>query len=488
MGVEKMSKLLKLEDVMQTSELLNSFEGELLNKSLFTDFTIEKIEYETRYMKLGKNRLFIDLMKSERGIIEKLKETDIFVTSQPALDYKDRFAQFIVPDTRTFLFSLAEHARRNFLGAVIGVTGSVGKTTTRMMISYMLEKAGSKVLANRGNHNSRISIPFYTSLLNLSQDYACIEIAAGGMLKNKKNGNLADYVQPDIAVITNIGEAHLERYNSTMEIAQIKSGIMDRMKPDSPVVINQDFSKTELDYIRDKAEKLGLRVITYSKNDSNADVFVKEKRSDGLVIDLAGQLIEYQLPNYSDALIENSMASLAVMSLLNLDVRQAAFDLKEFKTLKRIMKEQHLVHQEQRFILIDDTHNAAFPSMKNAIQLFASKKSEHRGTSILVLSQIAELGEESEKIHEKLVPYIIEAKPDILIGYTDKLIPVLQQVEKKGIFCQWCKNMDELCKSILANIEEDSLVLLKGSVSGSDFQQIGVEIIKTTSRMEGVTN
>lgn len=119
--------------------------------------------------------------------------------------------------------------------------------------------------------------------------------------------------------------------------------------------------------------------------------------------------------------------------------------------------------------IIDDTHNAAIPSMINAIESFTKRTGYYSGKKMLVLGQVADLGTFSQELHEKLIPSINQSGADILLGYGEGMRKVVHSV---GIPALWYETMEEYLKVVREKITEDSLILLKGSVSASDYNRI----------------
>ncbi|HWI54288.1 MAG TPA: UDP-N-acetylmuramoyl-tripeptide--D-alanyl-D-alanine ligase, partial [Desulfobacteria bacterium] len=140
----------------------------------------------------------------------------------------------VVADTLTALQELARYNRQQFAGLVIGVTGSNGKTTTKDLISSVLEQK-FRTLKTQGNYNNHIGLPLTLLKLDNSYGAAVLEMGMRGL---GEIDLLADIAKPDGAIITNVGETHLERLGSVSNIAKAKGEILDHIKPEGFAVLN----------------------------------------------------------------------------------------------------------------------------------------------------------------------------------------------------------------------------------------------------------
>lgn len=293
--------------------------------------------------------------------------------------------QLVVGDTRSGLGRLAGAWRRQFKGKVVGVTGSNGKTTVKEMIAAVLAKRG-EVLATRGNYNNDIGLPL--TLLRLQhEDFAVIEMGAnhGGEI-----AALTDIAHPDVAVITNAGQAHLEGFGSLEGVARAKGEIYGGLNPGGVAVINADdvFASYWLS-INSKR-----RCLTFGLN-NRADVQgVWQATTEGGELQVTTHegevIIHLPVPGRHNAM--NALAAIAAVSALGITLDEARAGLEAFSPVKGRLN-FHRTPQGAR--LIDDTYNANPASLKAGLQVLCDLPGEHW----LVLGDMGELGENTLALH-----------------------------------------------------------------------------------------
>jgi UDP-N-acetylmuramoyl-tripeptide--D-alanyl-D-alanine ligase len=293
--------------------------------------------------------------------------------------------QLIVGDTRNGLGRLAGGWRRQFKGKVVGVTGSNGKTTVKEMIAAALAKRG-EVLATRGNYNNDIGLPL--TLLRLQhEDFAVIEMGAshGGEI-----AALTDIAHPDVAVITNAGQAHLEGFGSLEGVARAKGEIYGGLNPGGIAVVNADdvFAAYWLS-INSKR-----RCLTFGLT-NRADVQgVWQATNEGGELQVTTQetevTIHLPVPGRHNAM--NALAAITAVSALGITLDEVRAGLEAFSPVKGRLN-FHRTPQGAR--LIDDTYNANPASLKAGLQVLCDLP----GEPWLVLGDMGELGENTLALH-----------------------------------------------------------------------------------------
>lgn len=403
-------------------------------------------------------------------IMPHVKEIGLLVTETP-IENQPTLIQFIVPNIWEFMYEVSDYLREQFTGPVIAITGSAGKSTTRLMVEHLIGE-DKVVLSNRGNHNTRFAMPLYLSKLSQGPDILNLEVSLNA-LNFKGKGPMTPLIKPTISVVTSIGEAHLSTLHTTLNVAKHKKNIFKGLTSEGVAIINHDMGEEEFAILEAEAKAHTQQIKTYSLTNPQADMYVKKIQNDkySSVIDIHYQDKDYQyrLNIGSDGLIQNSLAALLMMDSLGFEIEQVKDRFETFKSLPKILETHRLkLSNGDRVDIVDDTHNASLPSMSNAISIFKERKNAYKGNGILVLGQIADLGESAEQTHLKLIADIVNADPDMVIGYGENMLPVLAQLPKE-LQKKWCSNLKELLDRIESSLEDDSYVLLKGSVSHSDF-------------------
>ncbi|AYV68207.1 hypothetical protein C2I06_15785 [Niallia circulans] len=405
-----------------------------------------------------------------REILDHYLKCAIIITEEPIKELIDEKPQLIVKDSYKTIAKLAKAARLKMNNPVIAITGSVGKSSTRLLLEHLLKGDGT-IVATRGNHNTQVGVPLYGSKLSSNPDYGIIEISLNA-LNNRGNHSLT--IQPDICLVTSIGEAHLSTLHSTENIAKFKARIFKGMQQNGIAIINHDIGKKEFDILYHAAKEKTEKIYTYSLSNKNADLYLKkykQRKYDTLVT------FHYQNQDYcfsmklpSNGMIANAFGAILCLAKMGHPFTSYLEKLQSFKSLDKIMDLKTYHTADGRLIdVIDDTHNAAIPSMINAIQTFKEKQCFYSGNKILVLGQVADLGSQAQELHDKLLKYILSSGADYIFGhglYMRKVIKSLP-AEKVG---GWFDNAKDLAERIPYYCSNDSIVLLKGSVSGSDFR------------------
>jgi UDP-N-acetylmuramoyl-tripeptide--D-alanyl-D-alanine ligase len=271
--------------------------------------------------------------------------------------------------------------RDRFHIPVIGVTGSVGKTTTKELIAAVLATQGS-VHKTYGNFNNEIGVPKTLLELDAEHDFAVIEMAMRG---KGQIAELTHIAHPTIGLITNVGAAHIELLGSEAAIAEAKCELLAEMPKDSVAILNYDNS-----LLMTTAKKVWSgEVLTYGLCGGD----IQGQLSDSETIEVAGMQLPLPLPGRHNA--TNFLAALAVAKVLGID----------WSSLKDGVTVDMPTGRSQRFtlpnnvLILDETYNAAPEAMFAALQLLADTPGKRK---IAVLGAMKELGERSLQLHQQV--------------------------------------------------------------------------------------
>ena len=337
---------------------------------------------------------------------------------------------------------------------VVGVTGSVGKTSTKDIIANVLSEK-YKVLKTEGNNNNHIGLPF-TILRLQDEEIAVIEM---GMNHLGEISYLTKIAKPDIAVITNIGTSHIGNLGSRENILKAKLEILEGMEK-KKIVINNDNDLLNKWYLKNKGD---IEIHTFGiKNESEfkAKNIKLEENSSEFTCENKNEKINIEVPVGGEHFILNALCGLTVGKLLNLNNEEIKNGIKGFKLTAKRMEINHL---KNNITIVNDSYNASYESMKASI---SNLKNMHGTRKIAVLGDMFELGDFSEKLHREVGTEIYKNKIDklYLVGNYAKFIG--DEAKKEGYKKEnilYFENKEDLLKDLKSNLQNGDVVLIKAS-------------------------
>jgi UDP-N-acetylmuramoyl-tripeptide--D-alanyl-D-alanine ligase len=311
----------------------------------------------------------------------------------------------LVEDTLTALQQLAKEYCKQVGVKVVGVTGSNGKTTTKDMI-YSILSTSYKVVKTEGNFNNHIGMPL--TMLRLQEDTE-IAILEMGMSSRGEIELLSQLAAPDVAVITNIGEAHLMDLGSREEIAKAKLEIISGLKREGVLIYNGDEP-----LLTSSPAHSGRKTVTFGQS-METDVYPLsvEQRQQSTVFTMSqAPDVTYEIPVLGVHNVHNALAAIAVGSHFDLSFSRIAEGL---KALKLTTMRMEMIRSQKGFDIINDAYNASPTSMKAAISLLEDLKGYER--KAVVLGDMLELGEQEKAFHYEVGHMIHHEKIDYVFTY-----------------------------------------------------------------------
>jgi len=342
----------------------------------------------------------------------------------------------LVDDTLTALGSLAKYWRKKINTFVIAITGSIGKTTTKNILGSILSITYSTYTSIR-NYNNLVGVPLNIFNLSESYKYAVLEL---GTNKEGEIRRLAEISLPDIAVITNIGRAHLEFFGSLENILKEKVSISAYTK--GPVFINQDDPYLSNAMIKNK--------FTYGFN-GNADYNGKitEETNNGIGIVVNNN--PFFVPFKGRGNLYNTLSAIAVTLFLKVPE-----EIIQKGILKAKMEEMRLqIENYDGINVINDAYNANPDSVENALSVLE----KFTGRRIAVLGDMLELGKFSEKLHRE-VGRFANHRVDILITIGEYARFIYEEFKSKKYKFNTLDEVVEFMKDLL---KTGDAILIKGS-------------------------
>jgi UDP-N-acetylmuramoyl-tripeptide--D-alanyl-D-alanine ligase len=368
-------------------------------------------------------------------------------------DLLTKIAVVIVPDPKAALINLAAAWRARFTCPIIGVTGSVGKTSTRQMLNAIFELHGMKVCVSSGNQNTTIGIAL--TLLGL-RDFHQAAIIEMGISRRGEMANLVAVARPTMGIITGIGHSHMEGLGSLADIALEKRDIFKYFKEDNIGVINGDQPILSHVSYAHPVVKFGAK----TTNQVQARKINVGSNSIHFIMKLYNNKYPITLSTNHTGAVFNSLAAAAAAYLCGIPVDIIIRGIQIPVVVAGRFEEKPMVHGKG--FIINDCYNASPESMKAA--LLAFQKLAAPGKKIAVLGDMLELGENSPFWHRQLGRFLKKApsvRSVVLVGsqvaWTKKTAPHGVAVH---IVPSW-QEATEIVRSLAQ--EEDAAILVKGS-------------------------
>ncbi|OLP56528.1 UDP-N-acetylmuramoylalanyl-D-glutamyl-2, 6-diaminopimelate--D-alanyl-D-alanine ligase [Rhizobium rhizosphaerae] len=316
----------------------------------------------------------------------------------------------VVDDVLEALGRLACAARDRSGARVIGVTGSVGKTTTKEMLRHSLSACG-RVHAADASFNNHWGVPLTLARMPEATDYGIFEI---GMNHPGEIRPLTAMVRPHVAVITTIAPAHLGNFRDLDEIATAKAEIMEGLTEGGHLVLNRDID--QFDLLKRKADLLGIGNITTFGESAKADYrlieYAPSPEGATLWAAIEGRTWEVPLGAPGRHIAENALAVLAAAHLAGGNLERLTAALATMVAEKGRGARHRLAVPGGAITLIDESYNANPTSMRAAIALLAAAEPDAGGRRIAVLGDMLEMGVASAEMHAELAGPLVEAGVD----------------------------------------------------------------------------
>lgn len=359
--------------------------------------------------------------------------------------------QLVVTDTGKALLQLAGWYRRRFQLPVVGLTGSVGKTTTKEFIALVLG-AKYNTLKTQGNLNNEIGVPQMLFRLEDSHTAAVIEM---GMNHFGEISRLTRAVAPTVGLITNIGVSHIENLGSRAGILQAKLEILEGMAPDAPLIVNMDN-----DMLR--TVKLGDRpLLTFAIDDQSADFTATDIAEQGSTTTFTVHHSTFTqpvtIPTVGIHNVYNALAAMAVGYVTGVNPAAAASALANYVPAGM---RQNLV-QVGGVQVIEDCYNASPDSMRAALQTLG-KLPVHRRYA--VLGAMLELGDYAKEAHTQVGKMAAENGIDGVLAYGADAAYIVEAAKQAGLEnARLFDTKEALAQSLAQQVQPGDGVLFKGS-------------------------
>ena len=358
----------------------------------------------------------------------------------------------ICPDSYHAMMVLGANYRSQFHPKVVGVTGSVGKTTTKQMTYAALAGFG-ETIKTEGNQNNELGMPRTLMRLESSTEYAVIEM---GMSHAGEIDRLARAARPDVGIITCIGVSHIGNLGSQENICKAKLEICNGLPEGAPLVLNYDDP-----FLRKAVLPAHVRPVWFSLSDENADVCALSIRqeTDGMSFVLEDHehgTFVVNIPAMGRHNVANALAAYCAATRLGCDAKRVIHGLSNFEQTGRRQK----VVDSEGVTVIEDCYNANPDSMKAALAMFKDFPCKRR---FALLGDMLELGELSREAHEELGRLAAESGLYCLITYGEQAKRTAVVAAAKGVETLHADSYREAADALLSRVQPGDAILVKAS-------------------------
>ncbi len=356
-----------------------------------------------------------------------------------------------VKDTRLALLALAKYYRVKFDIPVVGLTGSVGKTTTKEMVAAVLSQK-FKTLATQGNFNNEIGLPKMCFKLDSSYEAAVFEMGMSGFGEISR---LTDTARPTVGIITNIGVSHIEMLGSREGILKAKMEILEGMSPSAPLIINGDNDLLPQG-VKGIPNPVVVCGISCKEADCRAENIRQSQESMCFTINFRGSRYPVELPAVGMHNVYNACIAFACGMLLGVTPEQAVKGLSEYVPTGMRQK----IVRRGGITVIEDCYNASPDSIKASLRVLRDLDCSRR---IAVLGDMKELGSYSRTAHLQCGAAAAENGIDVLLAYGPESQGYVDGADGKIPTVLHFDDKQELALKLCSMLQEGDAVLFKAS-------------------------
>ncbi len=358
------------------------------------------------------------------------------------------------------LRSIARAARARSKARIVAVTGSVGKTGTKEALRACLARVGPTHAAEK-SFNNHWGVPLTLARMPVDSRFGVFEI---GMNHAGEIAPLSGLVRPHVAVITTVEPVHLEFFDSVAAIAEAKAEIFAGLEPGGTAILNRDNEYFEL--LSNRARAAGAQVVSFGRH-VEADVRPEkwDLGPDGseIVVRAGERIVPYRLGAPGAHVAQNSLAVIAALDVLGVDLNVAVAALGSLKAAKGRGERMRVRVGDGEILVIDESYNANPASMRSALAAFATVPRGQFGRRIAVLGDMLELGPKSGQLHADLNEAVDAAEVDLVFACgpdMERLFSALP-VARRG---EWANTSQGLLTPLLATVRAGDVVMVKGSL------------------------
>ncbi|WP_170360280.1 UDP-N-acetylmuramoyl-tripeptide--D-alanyl-D-alanine ligase [Ruegeria arenilitoris] len=425
-----------------------------------TDWAVNGVSIDTRTIEPGD--LFVALKAERDGhdfVAQALEKGAgaALVSRIPEGVSKDA-PLLIVDDVQTGLEALGQAGRARTDARVVGVTGSVGKTSTKEMLVTILEKQG-KTHASVASYNNHWGVPLTLARMPRDIEFAVIEI---GMNHPGEIAPLARQARPHVALVTTVAAVHLEAFDSVAGIAQEKAAIFEGLEPGGAAIVNADIEHAEI--LRQIAQDYRAGIVDFGRKAADYALTNVSQGGDSVRAEavVGDATITYDVQSAGTHFAMNALGALAACVEMGVDLDEAIAGLRQWSPVKgRGVREVLPLAAGGQIELLDDSYNANPTSMEAALDVLAAAEGTRR---VAFLGDMKELGTQEIAMHSGMADVAAMAQVDQVhcIGPLMKALHAALPEGKRGL---WSETSTEMAAHLPDLIRAGDTVLAKGSLS-----------------------
>ena len=458
-------------EAITIQELLEAVGGTLLGQADLSR-TVSQVDTDSRDIHPGS--LFIPLVGERfdgHAYINPALEGGAAgcLTQRERESYRDDKFYVKVASTQRALRDLAAWYKNQFQIPFVAVTGSVGKTTAKDMLAAVLG-VKYKVLKTEGNFNNNIGLPLTLLRLDSSHQVGVVEM---GMDKFGEIDYLGGIVKPEVGVITNIGDAHIERLGSRENIFKAKCELLPHIKPDGLLVLNGD--DPMLSTLRGHAP---VQVVFCGQGEGT-EYWAQITGGDGVShihcrLTTPSMDREVCIPALGEHMVYPTLIAAAVAERFGLTPDEIEQGIRQFVPTRMRM---NILRRGSGIIILDDTYNANPQSMRAAISVLSDSQSSYK---IAVLGDMLELGPFSPALHAEVGEYLGQAGIQCLVAVGEQSAAMAQGARDAGVpQVLYCQDKGEAMERLPMLLRGDCTILVKAS-RGMKMEDITAFLVKQT--------
>lgn len=421
-------------------------------------FSVSGVAFDSR--EVGPGDLFVALKGEATDGHRFLDKAFAAGAAGAIVAHPTPYPHVLVADTGAALDALGRAARARMTGKVIGVTGSVGKTSTKEALFAALDRCvPGRVHRSVKSYNNHVGVPL--SLARMPRDtlFGVLEM---GMNHFGELAALTRLVRPHVAMVTAIAPAHIEYFGTEEAIARAKAEIFEGLEPDGTAIVPYDSPYCGL--LADKARACGARVVTFGMGEG-ADVRAVEaipSAGGGTLVSarLPGAELCYTVAQPGEHHVSNSLALLAAVDAVGGDLAVAGLALAELGGLAGRGARHAIAVPGGTALLIDESYNANPLSMAATLRQLGHEK----GRRIAVLGAMKELGARSDELHAALAGPIEAAGVESVLLVGAETAPLASRLEGRVALAHGA-DADEALRSLRTQLRPGDVILVKGSNS-----------------------
>ena len=367
----------------------------------------------------------------------------------------------LVDDTAAALEALGRASRERSQAMIFGVTGSVGKTSTKEALYAALDRCRpGKAHRSVKSYNNHTGVPLSLARMPRDAEFAVLEM---GMNNKGEIAALTGQVRPHVALITAIAPAHIENLGSEEAIADAKAEIFDGLEPDGIAIVPND--TPHRDRLVKAARRRADRILTFGGGDADVHAIHAVSAEGGGSLISAALLdceLTFTISQRGEHWVSNALAVLAAVEAVDADVALAGLALADLGGIKGRGQRHVLELDGGEVLLIDESYNANPASMAATLQSLGAEKDATR--RIAVLGPMRELGDHSDALHAALAPAVVSARVDRLILIGAEMRP-LADIVREGVQTDQVDSVDDATETLLRLLQPGDVVLVKASNS-----------------------